>query len=246
MRTTVYTCITSGYDKKLSPVPTQGCIDSYVLFTNDPRVASAGWDVRDLASPPYVNRANLINRYHKLFPTLLLGDTDVSIYIDGNIEIKRDIWPLVDQFLQSGKLFGCFKHPQRANILQELEACVSLGKFRATDRVKAPDQINYYILEGFPIDSQLQAATILFRKHEHEALLMEAMTLWWDQINNYTCRDQLSLPYILWKTGLPFMSFDLNIFDNEYFVRHPHKLNKCTLLGYLKQVLASTSTGLGN
>ena len=244
LKATVYTCITKGYEISLPPAPAQDCINSCVLFTNDSSLVSPGWEVRRLVSSPRIKRADLINRYHKLFASTLFNDTDISVYIDGNIEIISNICPLIDSFLQSGKSFGCLKHPQRSNIIQELEACSKLGKFKEDDYAHAFDQVDAYLKDGFPLEMPLQAATILFRKHVQDPLLNEAMTLWWEQLNKYTCRDQLSLPYVLWKTALSFMSFDLDIFDNEYFIRHPHKQNKPNLPGLIKRRLALMLTRL--
>ena len=28
------------------------------------------------------------------------------------------------------------------------------------------------------------------------------MNLWWNQVNQYTMRDQISFPYIIWKSGM--------------------------------------------
>jgi hypothetical protein len=123
-------------------------------------------------------------------------------------------------------------HPQRDNIVQELEACIHLKKFKKGDQYFASDQVNSYLSRGFPVCTKLQAATIIFRRHDKVDLLHSAMSLWWSQVNRYTCRDQLSLPYVLWKTGLPFISLDLDLFNNEYFLRRPH--NKISVVNRIK------------
>jgi hypothetical protein len=223
LRTTSYTCVTSGYDRRWSAIGKQKGIDHFVAFTDDLSCSRRGWQVNGLMSPPSVKRLDLVNRYHKLFPLRLLKDTELSIYIDGNIELIRDLRPLVDQFLDSGKVLGCFKHPQRSNIQEEMEACLLLDKFKGVDKRKSREQVAVYLGEGFPLEIPLQAATVLFRRHDEPRQLSDAMTLWWKQLLDYTARDQISLPYVLWKTELPFISFDLNIFSNEFFVRHPHR-----------------------
>lgn len=238
MKIVIYTCIVDDYDEKIYEVVNQCCIDECFLFTDDVLTHPAGWHVKKLAMPSSITRPDLINRYHKIFPHLLPFKADISIYIDGNIEVKKDIEPLIKKFLQSEKTFGCLRHPQRENILQEIDACRFLGKFKGDDKLRAPEQIKFYSDDGFPLDSRLQVATILLRRHDNLPLLHDAMSLWWDQINTYTARDQISLPYVLWKTQLPFMSFDLNIFDNEYFERHLHR-QKESLITRLKRTVRS-------
>ena len=238
MKIVIYTCVAGRYDEKIYEVANQCCIDECFLFTNDVLTHSAGWYVKKLAMPSSITRPDLVNRYHKFFPHLLPFKADMSIYMDGNFEVKKDIGSLIKKFLQSKKTFGCLKHPQRENILQEADACKFLGKFKDNDKTRVSKQIKFYFNDGFPMDSHLQSAGILFRRHDNLPLLHDAMSLWWGQINTYTARDQISLPYVLWKTQLPFMSFDLNIFDNEYFERHLHR-QKESLITRLKRTVRS-------
>lgn len=239
MRTVLYSAIAGGYDESSPRVVSQGSVDQCLLFAEGVSVSSGLWHVNDLVMPPNIKRADLRNRYHKFFPYLLPFDADVSIYLDGNVEVKKDLEPLIKEFLQSKKVLGCLRHPQRDNILQEVDACISLGKFKGADRERVSEQIRFYSDDDFPLDFSLQAATVLFRRHDDLPLLHDAMSLWWDQIMTFTARDQISLPYVLWKTRLPFISFDLNIFDNEYFHRHPHRRKK-SLITEVKQKIGFT------
>ena len=40
------------------------------------------------------------------------------------------------------------------------------------------------------------------------------MDEWWEQIEMYSRRDQLSLPYVIWKNGFEYQ--DVGIIDKEY------------------------------
>ncbi len=218
----LYTCITKGYDSSVPRVTKSDQFERCILFTDDCRLRSAVWESRPLASPEKLERSDLVNRYHKFHAERLLPECDLSVYIDGNVDICQDIRPLIDIFLESNALFGCFRHPQRTSIAEEADACIRLNKFKSNDSEKWQDQISSYQRDGFPQDFPLLAATVLFRRHGINGELDKAMTEWWHQVNEYSCRDQLSLPYILWKTKLPYKVFDLNIFDNPYFFRGPH------------------------
>ena len=57
-------------------------------------------------------------------------------------------------------------------------------------------------------------ATIIIRKH-NEDLCVSLMRSWWDEFINGVQRDQISLPYVLWKNK--FSMSDLYLLgDNEY------------------------------
>lgn len=243
MNVTVYSCFTSGYEAVPPRAFNMGPYDRYVAYTDDASCIKTTWEIRKLASPASVKRGDLINRYHKFFAESLFPDADVSIYIDGNIDVVGDISFLVDEFVKSKALFGSLKHPQRKNVYEEIEAIRNLGKFKFDDAIKADKQLESYRLDGFPADFPLQAATVLFRRHGIDDRLGKAMSLWWRQVNTYTCRDQLSLPYVLWKTDLPYIAIDLDIFDNQIFYRRPHQSKlaryvrlKRRILGFVKKL----------
>lgn len=218
----IYTCVTGGYDAKVPRLYRSTSIDSAVVYSDDLGIKANGWSVSVLQSPAKIHELSLINRWHKLFPQKLLTDTYISIYIDGNIQITKDLFPLITQFQQSGAAFGCLKHPQRGSVSEEAEACLRLNKFTDTDKRNINFQLAGYYRDGFPKNHPLFAAGVLFRKHSSDKLLDEAMSLWWDEIRRKTSRDQISLPYVLWKTGLKYHVFDIDIFSNNYFLRHPH------------------------
>lgn len=229
IKVTVYSCIASYYDMPHRLSIDLDCIDSYKLFTDGNCIEELGWEVNELVSQSEVSEPNLINRYHKFFPHRILSETDISIYIDGNIRIVGDIAPLLKKFLESDKIIGVLKHPQRTNIIEECFACFELNKFKAEDKSVIVEQIEDYVKEGFKLDSELYAATVIFRRHADIEVLDKAMSLWWRQINKYCSRDQISLPYILWKTQVPYEVFDIDIFNNPYFQRMPHRDSSLSL-----------------
>ena len=238
MKVILYTCITKGYDSFPPSVLEGNKFDHCVLFTDDHSISSLTWEVRELASPRTVKRADHINRYHKLFAESLFPGADISIYIDGNVDLIGDISSLVKEFADSGALFGCLIHPQRNSVLEETQACRKLGKFKGGDAELVNEQLLKQSKEGFPSGYPLFAATVLFRRHNIGKELNLAMSLWWEQVNHYTCRDQLSLPYVLWKTQLPYKAFNINIFDNTYFCRRSHQEQK-SIKSVLRKVAVS-------
>jgi hypothetical protein len=219
----IYSCVTNAYDKVVEKAIICDSIKEWVLYTDDFRIEADGWNRIKLNHPEELKDLKSVDRWYKFFPHKFLKDVDISIYIDGNIEILKNLKPLIDKFYKSGFLIGCFKHPQRDNILEEIQACYSLNKIDLHDGFSIQQQLSSYHKDGFDLRSKLFSGGVIFRRHTQIAKLDSSMNLWWNQLCTYTKRDQLSLPYVLWRANLGVYIFDMNIFDNEYLVVHRHK-----------------------
>lgn len=197
----------------------------FVLFSDNENIKAEGWQVKPIDRTLDILRGDLINRYYKFFPSIVLPRADFSIYVDGNLHIKSDLMPMINTMVQENAVLGCAKHSQRKTIAEEVEVCLKLGKFKGDDYVRANLQLESYMKQQMPLESPLCAAGILVR-NQRSSKLLPAMQLWWNEINKYTARDQISLPFVLWKTGLPYHQFDFNVLgDNPYFKRNTHRKN---------------------
>ena len=58
-----------------------------------------------------------------------------------------------------------------------------------------------YKKEDFPDNNGLVESCLIIRKH-NEKEVIEQMVKWYDQIEKYSLRDQLSFNCISWKTGI--------------------------------------------
>jgi hypothetical protein len=217
----VYTNVTGGYERRLYKPRAQSRDVRFICFSDNPALATNGWELRDAIRPPGIARPDLVNRYHKLFAHRLLPEAACSIYIDANLQVTGDLVPLVDQLRRTNALLGAARHPERTSYLDEIDACLRNCKFKMDDEERVAAQKACYQQAGIP-QAGLLAAGILVRRHG-SAELDHAMTLWWNQIRAYTARDQISLPYVLWKTRLPHTVYDFNILrDNGYTSIHGH------------------------
>jgi len=222
----VYSCVVGNYDSALSPPAHQSLPVAFVCFTDNPDLDAPGWEIRPLQSPLTVTRQDLINRYHKFFPHRLFEGYDCSIYVDGNIQIIGDLSGLIHDFMASRKSFGCLHHPQRSDILSEAEECLARNKFKHRDAERLDEQLARYTQEFEVSQMGLYAACALLRKQRGEAL-NEWMELWWQQVNRYTVRDQLSLPYVLRRCGETPYVVDIDIFGvNPFFRRVAHRTER--------------------
>lgn len=195
LKIAVYSCITDGYDAVIEPLCSEPGID-YFLFTDGELSNDSHWKKIDITQlEEYKNLSPVqLNRKIKMLPFRYLPGYDYSIYVDGNIEIINLLLPLIEEM--GSHAFGVHYHRTRDCIYDELVQVIHLNK---ADPVLARQQIEAYKKEGFPRHFGLYENSILIRKQSDEEVrrLMEA---WWEEYMWYPTRDQLSLPYVIWKT----------------------------------------------
>lgn len=218
----VYTFVTKGYDYFLPPVWNSPRVD-FICFSDYWPGQSAGWQVMELPENESSDDPVIGNRYCKMFPWKVLPKHDWSIYIDANIRLLRDPYPIIADMQSVGYHMAIPAHPHRSNISEEVDACVRRKKFKHEDEVRVQDQLNRYKRAGLALDSGLTENNIIIRSGNCE-VLEPVMQLWWDEFVSGVKRDQISLPYVLFKTNteiyrLPFSSRD----KNPYFRIVPHR-----------------------
>ena len=215
----IYTCMSGNYDMIFDPVVKHPLFD-YVFFTDQKDLDSKGWSARQFSESGYPDKV-LANRYHKIFPQLVLPEYELSLYIDSNMRIIGDLSSVLEEFLDSNCSIGLLKHPRRNSVSEEIDACIAYNKLPNKDM--AMKQLQYYESQGFQDDQGLIEANVILRKHT-DPLLNETMDLWWQNLQEFTRRDQLSLPFVLWKTQIKKKVFNWNARDeNPYIYLYSHK-----------------------
>ena len=211
-RIVVYTCITGKYDKLVSPLLKFDNID-YIAFTDNQDEDNKDWIIHDIPENIKKLKNNiLINRYIKFNSNeLFKGKYDYSIYIDGNIKVISDLTPLV--YAVNPKTgMALHKHRFRNCIYNEVEVCrlIKKGNYE-----KMKKQINKYKEEGFPKAFGLYECNVIVCDLNN--INSEKITTsWWkDFLNSESYRDQISLPYVVWKNGLKFDDIG-NLGNNVY------------------------------
>lgn len=219
MKVLVYTCVFGNYDWIFPPINPQNDFH-YLLVTDNPKLHVKGWRTH------YVNASEFdsfqsANRYYKtLIHKVFLG-YDYSIYVDGNIRLLGDLSGFLAPFYESNADLGLFKHPLRSSVHDEVLACLKSSKIK--DKIKLKSELFFYREDGFPDNVGLIEATILIKNHRGSGL-DQAMELWWSLFEKYGTRDQLSLPYVIWKTNVSCF-YQLGSFrdSNPYFGIYTHR-----------------------
>lgn len=221
LRMAVYTCIVGHYDSLIEPRIAEPGIDYYV-FTDIDIPAGSVWKKIDITQFDEYHEFSptQLNRRIKMLPFCYLPDYDYSVYVDGNIEIEGAVTPVVAEMGDCP--FGTHYHRTRDCIYVEK---VRVNYLRKADKETVDKQTAAYREAGFPRHYGLYENSILIRSHRDESVrhLMEA---WWEEYMRYPTRDQLSLPYLIWKTGYDKSSIHIigtNIDRNPNFRRtHSH------------------------
>lgn len=221
-RGAVYTAITGGKDV-LRPLQYVIPDVEYICFTDDPSMTAEGWTCRPL---DYNHRDPTRRaRRPKILAHQYLKDFDWSLWIDGNFEITGHIEAFIMEHV-SEAAFHAFKHNKRAYAYEEFPRCKELEK---DDPVLIDAQEARYRAEGMPEDRRLLYSGVLLRRH-NDPEVKAAMKLWWSEIKRGSRRDQLSLPYVLWKQPVDFRVFGTKLFWNQlpFIQRKAHQIKKAS------------------
>lgn len=196
----LYTCITNGYDD-IGEIACPGYINynwDYVCFTDDEKLIETKyigvWEIRPLAFTSLDNTRN--NRWHKIHPHVLFPEHKESIYIDANIDILSPY--LFDAISKVDKPFIAPRHPIHSCVFKEFE--LVLSEF-LDDPKRILEERAIISQSGMPAMYGLTENNILYRRH-HEASIVSVMNEWWEMVEKYSRRDQLSLSWLLWKNGI--------------------------------------------
>ena len=216
----IYTCIIGKYDHLQEPLFKSDNVD-YIIVTDGHLPSTGTWkgiDIRTIDGIPPLD-ATRITRYIKLHPHLFLNDYDYSMYIDANIQTVGDMRYLIHLLNQYGFISNLHRH--RDCLYEEIEACIRLKK---DDPQIMRKQIDSYRSAAMPENYGLIEANLLVRDH-HNPACIEIMEKWWQEIAKHSCRDQLSLPFVLWKMGISVPEIGQisnNVYKMPLMRIHPH------------------------
>ncbi len=196
-RIVVYTSIYGSFDEVHEPLTTPDNCDFFIL-TDQPIRESSIWVRKDFdfSAHQIPDDSTMKNRFVKMFPELIFPDYDFSVYIDGSVEVRTDM----TEFVQDTNQYGLkmFLHPVRDCIYQEIKECIRLKKGKKSDLLA---HAAYLKAQHMPRHYGMLEGGMIIRPVHHE-VCQKLMRDWWAEFNKYSRRDQISLPFILWKNGV--------------------------------------------
>lgn len=129
-------------------------------------------------------------------PDEIFDNYEYSVYVDCKRPKKADFEYLLS-CMEPESDFLTRRHMRRDCAYAEGRFCINRKKDSETTIRK---QLRFYGSKGFPTNNGLYATFILFRRHTKK--LKEFSKMWWEQVEKYSFRDQISLPYVVWKHGM--------------------------------------------
>lgn len=210
MRKVIFTYLSKGYDK-LREVKHRDPLWDYVCFTDDGGLDSKTWEIVKLPPSLDIKRQS---REIKTLAHVYFPEATQTIYIDATREtITPDL-----EALTCSKREGIWleSHPsKRGCIYKEAQVALERG---LDDPQTLQRQIDKYKAEGYPEKAGLFRGGVIIRNKGCE----EFNEAWWEEIKNFSHRDQISLPYALNKVGLRPNKILSGIVDS-YFRLHLHE-----------------------
>lgn len=212
-RIAVYTAVFGGYDSVPEPYCKPDNVDYYLITDNSVNLpVDSKWKVVDISNDMYIisNLTNAErNRYYKMHPVHLFPDYEYTFYIDGNIQVVTDITEYIYRLGDAG--IATHLHSRRSCIYEEAQAVV-FSKRETKENIKK--HIKHLEDNGMPRDyGMLECNAILRRNTDICNSLMEE---WWDEFMHYSKRDQISLPYVLYKNHIKIE--DVGVLGNNIYV----------------------------
>lgn len=201
-----YTCVTGGYDILKQPLIVSKNVD-YVCFSDVVIPQPGIWRIKSIPDE-LKNLSNVKKqRIVKICPHRCLKEYDVSIWVDGNIQVKGDLNEFIFQYdLDKCPLYTRV-HPCRRCIYDEADICIKMKKGSYQEIMQ---QVNQYKKEGYPAKAGMVETGVLLRKH-NDLKCQQFCNLWASELLLHSHRDQLSFNYICWK-----MHFIPGILKNEF------------------------------
>ena len=217
----IYTAITGNYDDLMIQPYVRDDFD-YVCFTDNPALESGLYDIRPI--PEELNSLSTVKKQRciKINPHLYLPEYDISVWLDGNTELRSNPLDFVDD-----NVIYIPEHPQRDCIYDEAKECIRQKK----DIIEHINpQLNEYKKEGFPEHYGLVQSNIIIRKHNDKTCI-KLMEDWWKEVKEKSHRDQLSFNYALWKNrDIKIKLLDKKIYDSPYFKWNSGHKKKLTIV----------------
>ena len=199
-RIAVYTVILGGYDTVCEPRCAPDNCDFYLISDTAAPAEGSVWKQMELPEAVRERIRDLspaaANRFLKMLPHLLFPGYAWSVYLDGNLQLVTDPTEFINRMNPQGAMFH--KHVSRDCVYEEANAI--LVQKKAPEEAMA-ELTKFLRAEGMPEHYGLLECPVIVRRH-HQPECLRLMEAWWEMFERFPYRDQMLLPYVLWKRGI--------------------------------------------
>ena len=157
--------------------------------------SSGLWRVVVVRNLPYTD-ARRNGKIPKLLLHRLFPNARFSLWIDGKLQLVVDPYQILERFLwRSNATLAISRHYRRFDVFEEADANKVAGKY---DNASIDNQIEFYKREGltrfspakYPITSDVPEGCVIVKEHTPITDLFTC--LWFNEVDRFTPRDQLS------------------------------------------------------
>jgi len=191
----VYTAIFGDYDL-LRPVLFSSDCD-FICFS-DREWSVPGWQV--IRCDIDESALGLMNRKIKILAHKYLSRYEESLYIDGNIVMRRAPDEVMDRCAQNGASIAMPPHPYRNCVYEEGRKLQTSRKLSSKDKLVLSAQLQRYHDLGMPKHFGLSENNVIYRRHNREGVML-LCNHWWRELRAGCARDQIAMPFAIWHTG---------------------------------------------
>ncbi|MCP1845647.1 GT2 family glycosyltransferase [Bradyrhizobium sp. USDA 4524] len=220
-RIAVVTAIIGPFDALLLPYHLEPSID-YFCVTDS---VTDGYGVYRLIECPLADAdARRSARYIKTNLLRLFPGYDFVVWSDANVLLRAKVTDYVAATEASGCPVGAIPHPTRRSYLEEAAAAVEL-KLDDESVINA-QMASYEGVEGLDKTNLIETNFMVVDARKQET--KQFMQRWWNELNKYSRRDQLSINYSLLITNVkwhPLLSEFMSVRDASDFSLFRHGLN---------------------
>jgi hypothetical protein len=210
-----YTAIFGDYDGLKKPDFYKSERHDFICFTDNKNLIKKNNGWRVILVDVYYRDPRRTAKIFKILNHYFIQGCEYSIWTDGKNELIKDFSPFIEKW--KGVEFKAFPHPSRVCAYKEARVCVK-------EKKDLPEylepQMEKYRLSRFPENQGLLNGSLLIRNHQSKKVSL-AMEAWWEEIDAHSVRDQLSLPYVLWKYEIE--TPEISEKSQDFIINYGHK-----------------------
>lgn len=211
----VYTVLLGGYESLTEqPVALTSSI-TFICLTDDPTLTSKTWDVK-LIEPVLPQDSIRSQRYLKIMGHPLLQEFTQSLYIDNSVRLTRTPEEIFEKYAGQAPLVLPL-HSFRRTVNEEFQEVTSLHL--DDPDIVAKQLIRYQNLNPESLRQRPYWTAILLRDHT-DPVIPELMGKWWNEVLNFSRRDQLSINACISSVSFEVLSLEI-LNSKSWFHRWP-------------------------
>lgn len=191
MSISIISAIYGGCDT-VKPVMAQTVdVDEWIMVTDNANLEAPGWRVV-CETRPYLHPC-MAAKWPKFLPGNYSNSFN-TLWVDASFTYAPTMAQMALEGLQDSP-FSLFPHPHRTSIVAEAALSRTLPKY---DALPMEEQVAHYLKQGYP-DTHLWATGVLATNATWRSSNFGKE--WLNECLTWGYQDQLSFPYLVWKSG---------------------------------------------